>query len=545
MFDLKIVSSLEKILPKNVSSEAPLKEISALEGEVLSFQAVYAAATEGIYKFSITSDSDVEFENYFVKNVAVDYASHERAYGDSNYISHQPGLYPDVLVPVDRNWAYVNNIYHSIWITLKAKGGMHKVKIAFTDENNLKVCETEIVVNVVKAALPEQKLIFTQWFHTDCIADNYGYSIFSEELWYMVEKYLLTAHKNGINMILTPVFTPPLDTAVGGERPTVQLVGIKKTGEKYEFDFKLLSRWIAICKRVGFKYFEMPHLFTQWGAEATPKIVAVEDDRLINIFGWDVPFNSPEYENFLSCFLPALIDFLKEEGIFENTYFHISDEPEKHKLQKYLKAVKIAKKYLSGCKVIDAVSDFSTYQQSAIDIPVLATDHMDETTAKPGQERWCYYCNAQCIDVSNRFVAMPSARNRSIGVQMYKAQITGFLHWGYNFYYSRFSLLRLNPFYENDAYNAFPSGDSVSVYPGKNGPMPAIGLVVFNEALQDMRALQLLESSIGYEATVKFAEEVLGCEICFNKCFSAEKLLELREAVNAKISVFPTLKSGL
>jgi len=311
MFDLKIVSSLEKILPKNVSSEAPLKEISALEGEVLSFQAVYAAATEGIYKFSITSDSDVEFENYFVKNVAVDYASHERAYGDSNYISHQPGLYPDVLVPVDRNWAYVNNIYHSIWITLKAKGGMHKVKIAFTDENNLKVCETEIVVNVVKAALPEQKLIFTQWFHTDCIADNYGYSIFSEELWYMVEKYLLTAHKNGINMILTPVFTPPLDTAVGGERPTVQLVGIKKTGEKYEFDFKLLSRWIAICKRVGFKYFEMPHLFTQWGAEATPKIVAVEDDRLINIFGWDVPFNSPEYENFLSCFLPALIDFLK------------------------------------------------------------------------------------------------------------------------------------------------------------------------------------------------------------------------------------------
>ena len=68
--------------------------------------------------------------------------------------------------------------------------------------------------------------------------------------------------------------------------------------------------------------------------------------------------------------------------------------------------------------------------------------------------------------------------------------------------------------------------------------MPAIGLVVFNEALQDMRALELLEKFLGHDATVKFAEEILGEEICFNKCFDAEKLLTLREAVNRKISKF-------
>jgi len=357
---------------------------------------------------------------------------------------------------------------------------------------------------------------------------------------------MVNAHRYGMNMILTPVLTPELDTYVGGERPTTQLVGITRNNGKYHFDFTKLGRWVDLCDKVGIHYLEINHFFTQWGAFACPKVIATVDGVEQRIFGWDTPSDCPEYVEFLHALIPELLAYLRSKnGADKRCYFHISDEPEKHKLQKYLKAVKIAKKYLSGCKVIDAVSDFSTYQQSAIDIPVLATDHMDETTAKPGQERWCYYCNAQCIDVSNRFVAMPSARNRSIGVQMYKAQITGFLHWGYNFYYSRFSLLRLNPFYENDAYNAFPSGDSVSVYPGKNGPMPAIGLVVFNEALQDMRALQLLESSIGYEATVKFAEEVLGCEICFNKCFSAEKLLELREAVNAKISVFPTLKSGL
>ena len=48
-------------------------------------------------------------------------------------------------------------------------------------------------------------------------------------------------------MILTPIFTPPLDTAVGGERRTVQLVGITKTGSEYSFDFTLLERWINLC----------------------------------------------------------------------------------------------------------------------------------------------------------------------------------------------------------------------------------------------------------------------------------------------------------
>lgn len=538
MFNIKTVSSLEKILPKTKCEAKEVTKFSALGNEILSFQIVFSTDQEGIYRFSIESDSGCELEGYFVKNVAVNYASHERAYGDSNYISHEPGIYPDILEPIDRNWVYANNIVQSLWISFKGCGGEHKVKITFWNESGESVAQAEVEVEVINTALPEQKLIYTQWFHTDCVADSYGYDIFSEELWNMLEKYLTTAYKNGINMILTPVFTPPLDTAVGSERPTVQLVRIKITENGYEFDFMLLRRWIALCRKIGFKYFEMPHLFTQWGAEATPKIVAEVGDRILRIFGWDVPYNAPEYEKFLAEFIPALKKFLREEGIFENTYFHISDEPESDKLKKYFSAVKIAKKYLSDCKVIDAISDFSTYEQSVIDIPVLATNYMDEVADKKQSEKWCYYCNAQCINVSNRFVAMPSARNRSIGIQLYKARVNGFLHWGYNFYYSRFSLLKLNPFLEADAYNAFPAGDAISVYPGKNGPMPAIGLAVFNEALQDMRALQLLEQFLGYEATVGFAEEILGEKICFNKCFSAEKLLRLRREVNKKISKF-------
>lgn len=66
-------------------------------------------------------------------------------------------------------------------------------------------------------------------------------------------------------MLLMPVFTLPLDTKVGGERPTTQLVGVEKTADGYVFDFSLVGRWLDMCARCGVKYHEISHLFTQWG----------------------------------------------------------------------------------------------------------------------------------------------------------------------------------------------------------------------------------------------------------------------------------------
>ena len=45
---------------------------------------------------------------------------------------------------------------------------------------------------------------------------------------------------------------------------------------------------------------------------------------------------------------------------------------------------------------------------------------------------------------SNRFIAMPSYRTRSIGMQMFGYGIKGFLHWGYNFYNTQYSREQIN-----------------------------------------------------------------------------------------------------
>lgn len=98
-------------------------------------------------------------------------------------------------------------------------------------------------------------------------------------------------------------------------------------GGKYSFGFDKLIRWIEICKRAGVEYYEMAHLFTQWGALYTPKIMATVDGTYKRIFGWDVSAPSDEYKAFVAEYLPALREVLRREGIEQNTYFHISDEP--------------------------------------------------------------------------------------------------------------------------------------------------------------------------------------------------------------------------
>jgi hypothetical protein len=97
-------------------------------------------------------------------------------------------------------------------------------------------------------------------------------------------------------MILTPVFTPPLDTAVGGERPTFQLVGIEKKKGEYFFDFTNFRKYVEICLKNGVEAFEISHFFTQWGATSAPKIVATVNGKETDVLRVTYGFVAVECE---------------------------------------------------------------------------------------------------------------------------------------------------------------------------------------------------------------------------------------------------------
>ena len=71
-----------------------------------------------------------------------------------------------------------------------------------------------------------------------------------------------------------------------------------------------------------------------------------EDGTLHHKFGWHTDAQSPEYADFLAQYLTALTDFLKEQGLQDKVFFHISDEPGEEILEDYKKAREMVLPYI-------------------------------------------------------------------------------------------------------------------------------------------------------------------------------------------------------
>ena len=341
-----------------------------------------------------------------------------------------------------------------------------------------------------------------------------------------------------MNCILTPLFTPPLDTRIGGERRTVQLVTVRHNGGKYYFDFSNFKKWVSICRECGIEYFEMSHFFTQWGAKHAPKIVALDSKgREKKIFGWKTRTASKKYDEFLRQFANAFIDVVESEGIREKCFLHVSDEPHLKDLKTYKRRAALIEEIFPGFRVIDALSDFDFYEKGAVKNPIPCEDSIKPFIGNV-PELWTYYCCAQGHSyMPNRFFSMPSLRNRVLGIILYKYDVKGFLQWGYNFYNSQYSIKAIDPYKISDAGGGFPSGDSFMVYPADNGTAyESLRLKVFYDGFQDILALKLLESKIGREKVLEFIDKDLFKPLTFMEYpHENEWLLETREKINRMI----------
>lgn len=539
--EIKNVSSLEKIMPVMQAEEAAFNSAAALQNEEFSYQ---LAIKSNIHlhcgsqlKAEIISDIKDNITLYNVRCVPVMLNKYFEEY-DNNYISDNPGLFPDILEEYNGIIPVSAHQYRAVWVSVKTKdvtAGIHNIKIQLKDDNGEVWGESNFSLEVIGIKLPKTDIPVTQWFHSDCIASVHGCETDTPKHWELIDAYMKTAAEHGLNMLLTPIFTLALDTKIGAERPTFQLVEIKCDNGKYTFDFSKLGRWLNMCKNNGFEYIELSHLFSQWGAEKTPKIEVFENGEKIKKFGWNTDSLSDEYKEFLTQFIPELKAYMTENWDIKKVYFHISDEPNEAHIEHYGELYKFVKPLFGDVLEMDAMSDYMLYEKGYIEVPVVATHNIHEFFEHNSYDIWAYYCCGEGKNnLSNRFIAMPSYRNRIMGVQLYKFDVKGFLQWGYNFYYSQFSEHMINPYIVNDAEGAFPAGDAFSVYPGTNGPVVSLRLKVFKEALQDMMALKLLEKYIGKETVVALIDEEVKVNFeVYPK--RKEYILELRQTVNELI----------
>ncbi len=574
-----LASSLEKIFPEQAPAACQIP-FTMLKNDTFSFQA--ALRPDASIPVQISAASPVAAQVSLRRVDLMPSTLPVNDTRDGNILSDKPGLYPDLLTPLeDGKCSLPCNVWTAFWIgietTENTPAGTFPVTITInldedkaypkdiSDQNsadtgllnipdssselseetktyeinkNNKIVILQTQIEVIDAVLPKQQLTVTEWFHGDCIADYYNIPVFSETHWEYMRRQICLGVRRGLNMILTPIFTPPLDTDVGGERTTIQLVGIEYKDGVYSFDFSKLKRWVSMCLDCGIEYFEMAHLYTQWGAAHCPKIMVTEDGVLKKRFGWDNDALGEDYRQFLNAFLPALTDELKRLGIRDRTVFHISDEPDESCLSQYQAAKAQAAGLLGGFPIMDAMSHYRCFTDGICETPIIATSALEPfLTGRRPADLWVYYCCAQNYQVSNRFFGMPSARNRIIGLQLYKYQAAGFLQWGFNFYNSRLSRRHIDPFAVTDADNAFPSGDSFLVYPGPDGePLESLHMAVFYEALCDLRALSLLERLTSREHVISLMEDGLDEPLTFTRYpHDAGYLLRLRERVNREI----------
>ena len=532
--DTRLISSMDKVFPASQLHANKWDHGESLQGECVHFQLAYFwkdepswAEWEILTPLAQVSVSTVELE-------PAEYVW--PVYGDDQFCTKEAGLFPDILKPCDlehtalRLYSYQ---WKSLWIhveTSEEVAGSYPITIRIRKKEEI-LSEDTFHLTILPFKLPAQKLLFTQWLHTDCIAQQYHFEVFSEEWWAMTEKYVRFAAKHGMNLLLTPLFTPPLDTLPGSERLTVQLVEVKKNGAEWQFGFERLERWIQMAQNCGISFFEASHLFTQWGAEHAPKILVQTDQGLKRMFGWETDAAGAEYTGFLEAFLPQLTAFFRKKGMTGKIYFHISDEPTAEHLEQYEKLSGLIHRLTEGFPKMDALSDYSFYERKLVDIPVCATNHIGEFLEHHTPHLWAYYCCCQADGVSNRFLGMPGARNRCIGLQLYHHTIEGFLHWGYNFWMTQYATKVIDPYRVSDAGGAFPAGDAFSVYPGEDGPIASIGLELFHEALQDLSVFQLAESLCGRDA-VQSLYENLPWKDFDHTARNTEEVLLLRHKVN-------------
>lgn len=139
-------------------------------------------------------------------------------------------------------------------------------------------------------------------------------------------------------------------------------------------------------------------------------------------------------------FLPALTDYLDSRLDSGHVFFHISDEPGEDSLERYGRLSAFVKNLIGAHPIMDALSEYALFEKSTLTIPVTATDAIEPFIEKNVENLWAYYACLQYQDsLSNRFFALPSNRNRILGIQLYKHNIKVFLHWGYNHWYSGLS----------------------------------------------------------------------------------------------------------
>lgn len=187
---------------------------------------------------------------------------------------------------------------------------------------------------------------------------------------------------------------------------------------------------------------------------------------------WDqtTGITTPEGYLQMRLYFSQWAQVIRENGWEDRMTQALADEPQTHNDKTYRILAGICRKFLPGVPIIDAVETVNL--GGGIDIWVPKQDTYEkwrdayDTLKAAGEEMWFYTCAFPAGPAMNRSMDLPLTVSRLVLWMGALYRLSGFLHWGFNYYIG-----------EDIWHSAccphkgalLPAGDAHIVYPGTDG----------------------------------------------------------------------------
>ncbi len=403
-------------------------------------------------------------------------------------VRSEVGPYPDPLFALEKEIALEASRTETLWVSIftpkDTRPGIYRGAVEI-DAGKQKL-RLPFRVEVFAASVPEkQKLWVTNWlwFDQELMAKHYPQlKSDPDRYWRVLENIRRTMAEYKQNVVFVPVRALAKAQLVDGV---------------IQYDFGLVDRWIEIFDKAEMpRMIEGGHLSGRLGG-GYDSPYAIPTDLVENgqIVRKELPADDPRAEQNLREFLRQLRKHLKEKAWLSRYVQHVHDEPHGAEMPTYRRFVHIVSEELPGVPTLDAISlreDISAQEETTIWVPKLGTfdERLDAIAAHKarGGQSWYYICLDPRGKYLNRFIDYPTLKVRLLPWVNYRYGLTGYLHWGGNFWTDR-PFENLQPDWGGGFF--LPAGDDAIVYPDPehDGVFVSERLEVMREGIEDYELL--------------------------------------------------------
>lgn len=348
----------------------------------------------------------------------------------------------------------------------RAYHGVLSVGIA-ADEYAIPVTCTVHGLTVPKLA--EAKLGMLNFFDYDGLATQHNVKKNSPEYWELFRQYVRAQVQMRCTYILLPA----------GE-------AIIRDGSVIGFDFSAAERAGQIAREEGAEKLCGGHIahWHEW-----------DDSEYYPNWDQTLGITTPQGYLQMRLYFSHWAEIIKRNRWEDCMTQALADEPQTHNDRTYRILAAMCRKFLPNIPIIDAVE--TTNLGGGIDIWVPKQDTYEkwrdeyEILKAAGEEMWFYTCAFPAGPAMNRSMDLPLTVSRVVLWMGAYYRLSGFLHWGFNYYIG------------DDIWHSaccphkgalLPAGDAHIVYPGTDGPWRSMRFEAQRAGAEDYELLiQALE----------------------------------------------------